>query len=204
MIDRAALRLLQPPLSALAQRLSALGVDADTLTWIGFGFGACGAAAIAMQQPLAGLALLLLGRLCDGLDGEVARLRGPTDRGAYLDIVLDFVGYALVPLGFAWCDPAANALAAATLLAAFFASGGSFLALAVMAERRGLRSTAYPSKGLYFLGGLAEGGETIVCFVAMTLWPQAFAWLAYGFALMCLLTGAARVLAAWSLLGPQR
>ncbi|MFN0184334.1 MAG: CDP-alcohol phosphatidyltransferase family protein [Aquabacterium sp.] len=204
MIDRVALHLLQPPLKALALRLTAAGVAADTITWMGFAVSVAGAGAISQRAYLGGLALLMLGRLADGLDGEVARLRGPTDRGAFLDITLDFIVYALVPLAFAWADPAANALAAAVLLAAFFSSGGSFLALAVMAERRGLRNDAYPQKGLYFLGGLAEGGETIICFVLMALWPQAFAWWAYGFAALCALTGAARIAMACRLLAQAR
>jgi phosphatidylglycerophosphate synthase len=58
----------------------------------------------------------------------VARLSCPTDRGAFLDIALDFVFYALVPLGFALADPAANALPAAVLIAAFVGTGSSFLA----------------------------------------------------------------------------
>ena len=61
------------------------------------------------------LALILCNRFLDGVDGVMARLAGPTDRGAYLDIVCDMLFYAAVPLGFALVDPAANALAAAVL-----------------------------------------------------------------------------------------
>jgi hypothetical protein len=61
----------------------------------------------------------------------------PTDRGAFLDITLDFLFYASIPLAFALADPAANALPAAVLLAAFIGTGSSFLAFAVLAERRG-------------------------------------------------------------------
>ena len=65
--------------------------------------------------------------MADGLDGAVARLKGATDRGAFLDIALDFVFYALFPLGFAQEDPEANALAAAVLIASFVDTGPSFL-----------------------------------------------------------------------------
>ncbi len=60
-----------------------------------------------------GLFFIAASRLADGLDGELARVTAPTDRGAFLDITLDFLFYASVPLAFAWADPAANALAAA-------------------------------------------------------------------------------------------
>ena len=61
----------------------------------------------------------------------MARLTTPTDRGAFLDITLDFLFYASIPLAFAIADPAANALPAAVLLAAFIGTGSGFLAFAV-------------------------------------------------------------------------
>ena len=203
MLDRAAIAWLGPPLQALARRLVRLGVGADAVTLAGFSIGLGGAVAIGLQHPLAGLALLLASRLCDGLDGAVARLSTPTDRGAFLDITLDFLFYASVPLAFAWADPAANALPAAVLLAAFIGTGSSFLAFALLAERRGLKSTAYPNKGLYYLGGLTEATETLICFALMCLWPAHFALWAYGFAALCALTLATRLWAGWRLLGPR-
>jgi phosphatidylglycerophosphate synthase len=200
MLDRATLGLLAPLLQGAGRRLARAGVGADALTLAGFGLGLGAAVAIARQAPLAGLGLILASRLCDGLDGAVARATRPTDRGAFLDITLDFVFYASIPLAFAVADPAANALAAAVLLAAFIGTGSSFLAFALLAERRGLRSAAYPNKGLYYLGGLTEGSETLLCFAAMCLWPGHFAPIAYGFAALCLPTLMARLLAGWRLL----
>ena len=197
MLDRAATAAIAPALQAVARRLVGLGVGADVLTLVGFGLGLLGALAIALHAPLAGLALLLASRLCDGLDGAVARLTRPTDAGAFLDIALDFLFYASVPLAFALADPAANALPAAVLLASFIGSGCSFLAFAVLAERRGLQSAAYPHKGIYYLGGLAEASETLACFALMCLWPALFAWWAYGFAVLCGLSTFGRVLGGW-------
>ena len=201
MFDRPLQSLIQPLLQAGARVLVRCGVPADTVTWVGFGVGLGGAVAIALQRPLLGLALILASRLADGLDGAVARQTRPTDRGAFLDITLDFLFYASIPLAFALADPTAHALAAAVLLAAFIGSGSSFLAFAVLAERRGLTSLAYPQKGLYYLGGLTEAGETLACFTAMCLWPTAFVPLALGFAALCGLTLLARLHAGWRLLG---
>ena len=200
MLDRLAIDLLHKPLQALARQLVRAGVGADTVTLTGFAIGLGGAAAIALQHPRVGLALLLASRLCDGLDGAVARLTRPTDRGAFLDITLDFLFYASVPLAFALADPAANALPAAVLLAAFIGTGSSFLAFALLAERRGIQSTAYPNKGLYYLGGLTEATETLACFALMCLWPAQFALWAYGFAALCGLTIATRLLTGWQTL----
>ena len=67
----------------------------------------------------------------------------------------------------------------------------------MLAERRGLRSTAYPTKGLYYLGGLTEATETLLVFAAMCLWPQAFPLLALAFAVLCGLTVLTRVWFGW-------
>ena len=121
----------------------------------------------------------------------------PTDRGGFLDITLDFLFYASIPLAFAVADPARNALAAAALLAAFMGTGSSFLAFASIAAKRGMTSTAYPNKSFYFLGGLTEAGETLAFFIAMCLWPQYFAWLAWSFCGLCVLTIAMRIYWGW-------
>jgi len=200
MLDRAATALLKPVLDRMAARLVRAGVGADGITLAGFAIGLAAAAAIALRSPLAGLLLMALSRLCDGLDGAVARLTRPTDRGAFLDITLDFLFYASVPLAFALADPAANALAAAVLLAAFIGTGASFLAFAALAGQRGIKSLAYPAKGLYYLGGFTEATETLLCFTLMCLWPAWFAPLALGFAALCGLTITARLAAGWRLL----
>ncbi|MBX3607730.1 MAG: CDP-alcohol phosphatidyltransferase family protein [Piscinibacter sp.] len=202
MLDRYAIRLLRPALDAAAGGLQRLGVHADAVTWAGFAIGLGGAAAIALQRPRLGLVLLLASRLCDGLDGALARRTRPTDRGAFLDITLDFLFYASVPLAFALADPPANALAAAVLLAAFIGTGSTFLAYAALAAQRGQRSVAYPDKGLYYLGGLTEAGETLACFAAMCWWPQHFAPIALGFAALCALTVVTRLAAGWRGLPP--
>ena len=197
MLDRALSALIQRPLVALARGAVALKLRADAITFAGFFVGMAAALAIAAGQPLWGLALMLSSRLLDGLDGAVARLTAPTDRGAFLDITLDFLFYASIPLAFAIVDPVNNALAAAVLLAAFMGTASSFLAFAVLAERRGLKSEAWPHKGLFYLGGLTEASETLICFVLMCLWPAHFAWLAYAFAALCGLTIVGRLAAGW-------
>ena len=203
MIDRFVQPGLRRALHPVARRLAASGVGADAITLAGFVVGMAGVAAIAFGQFALALALILANRLADGLDGEVARLDGPTDRGAFLDIALDFVFYACVPVGFALADPQANALAAAVLIAAFVGTGSSFLAFAAIAARRGMRETDRPAKGVFYLGGLTEGGETIAAFAAMCLWPALFAPIALLFAALCAITTATRWLAGWRAFGPQ-
>ena len=204
MLDRYAIAALTPALRAGARWLVRAGVGADAVSWAGFGIGLGAAAAITQQRYGLGLALLLASRVADGLDGAVARLTTPTDRGAFLDIALDFIFYASIPLAFALADPASNALPAAVLLAAFVGTASGFLAYAVLAERHGMTSADHPGKGLYYLGGLTEATETIACFAVMCLWPEHFAWWAYGFAALCGLTIVTRLAAGWRSFGDRR
>ncbi len=188
MIDRYLSPLQSRILDAPARRIAARGIAADHVTLVGFGIGIVAVGLIAFGFYGAGLAAILLNRVADGLDGAVARLGQPTDRGAFADIAFDFAFYAAVPLGFALADPAANALAAAVLIVSFVGTGSSFLAFAVIAAGRGMRASDYPAKGIYYLGGLTEGAETILFFALACLWPAAFPWLACVFATLCFVT----------------
>ncbi len=197
MLDRAATRLISPAIQRLARQLVHIGLSANQLTLTGFAIGMLAAALVAVQWYAPAIVAILASRLCDALDGAMARETRVTDAGGFLDIALDFIFYAAIPLGFAIADPARNALAAAALLAAFVGTMASFLAFAVLAAKRGLNNLAYPDKSFYFLGGLTEATETLAFFVAMCLWPQHFAWLAYGFSAMCVLTTGTRIWWGW-------
>jgi phosphatidylglycerophosphate synthase len=204
MFDRIALKVTKPIVDQLARLVHNAGFNADQVTLAAFGFGMFSALLIALGYSHLAIVPLLLGRLLDGLDGAVARLSMPTERGAYMDIGLDFLFYAAVPLAFAIADRETNALASAVLLAAFIGTGTSFLAYAIMAEKRGEKSTDYPSKSFYYLGGLTEGFETVTCFLVMCIWPQHFALFAYIYAAMCLLTTVTRLVAGWQNFGPPK
>lgn len=193
MLDRFLLPLCKQPLHYLAEKLVSLNVSANRVTFLGLCVGLFIIPVLWQQWYLAGLILILLNRILDGLDGEVARLSGANDCGAFLDIVCDFIFYGSVVLGFALADPGKNSLAATFLLAAFLGTGTSFLAFGIMAERRKLVKTNYPSKGFYYLGGLTEGTETILFFVICCLLPGYFKWLATGFACLCLITIITRI-----------
>ncbi len=197
MFDKRATALIQPLVQHIAVQLARLGLGANQISLIGFGIGLLAAILIANGHFMAGAGFILASRLCDGLDGAVARLTQPTDAGGFLDITLDFLFYASIPLGFAFANPLQNALPAATLLAAFMGTSASFLAFAVLAAKRGLTNPAFPTKSFYFLGGLTEATETLVCFVAMCLWPRHFPELAYGFAALCAITIAMRIGWGW-------
>ncbi len=213
MFDRQATSLIKPAIDALARGMAKRGVGPNAVTSAGLAIGLCAALAIAFGQLWTGLALILVSRLADGLDGAVARVSNQrTYLGGFLDIVFDFVFYGAIPLAFAILDPAANAVAAGVLLLTFYANGGSVLAYAIMAEQigrseggqahGGLSDEARGGKALLFTTGLMEGGETLAFFVAFCLFPAWFAVLAYAFAALTAWTFVFRVsLAVRSLSG---
>ncbi len=193
MLDNTVRRWIDPAINRVGRKLADAGVHANSVTLFGFVTGAMAALAISFQYYTIGLVLLLISRLADGLDGAVARADRKTDLGGFLDITLDFVFYGLIPLAFIFADPAANAIAGAVLIFAFYATGASFLAFALMAEKRGVDDEQRGPKSLVYTTGLAEATETIAVFVAFCLFPQWFAVIAWGFAALCLVTVVSRI-----------
>jgi phosphatidylglycerophosphate synthase len=194
MLDRAARRRLDPLLDRWAELCIAHGLSANAVTLAGFAVGLLAMLFVATGHDLAGLILLLLNRTADGIDGAVARRTRPTERGGYLDIVLDFILYSGVPFAFAVGHPE-HALAAAFLIFSFVGTGTSFLAFAIFK-----RDAPKQDKAFHYLGGLTEGTETIVFFVLVLLFPGAFSVAAWIFGVLCWLTTVGRIGAAVSAL----
>ena len=200
MLDRFITSVIRPAVVAIAAGLARRGVSADQVTFTAFGIGVVAMVCITLQAYIAGAILILVSRLCDALDGAVARQTKATDSGGFLDISLDFLFYAGIVLAFALSAPQANALSAAVLLTSFIGTISSFLAFAALAAKRGIQSMEYPDKSFYFLGGLAEATETLLFFVAMCFWPRYFAPLAYGFAFICVITTFTRIVGGYQTL----
>ncbi|MEQ8813808.1 MAG: CDP-alcohol phosphatidyltransferase family protein [Thalassobaculum sp.] len=192
MFDAALRRLIDPPLDAAGRRLAAAGVSANAVTVGGFLVGILSVPALAAGRYDLALLTILANRLGDGLDGAIARSVGPSDLGGYLDIVLDFVFYSAVVLGFALGRPD-HAVWAAFLIFSFVGTGSSFLAYAIVAAKRGVTTASRGRKSIYYLGGLAEGSETIAAFVLICVFPEAFPWIAGIFGAMCWITTASRI-----------
>ncbi len=197
MLDGWVRRRIDPPMDRLGQGLARAGISADAVTLAGLGLGLAAALMIVFELDVAALVLFGLNRLLDGLDGAIARATRRTDRGGFLDIVLDFAIYGAIPLTFALRDPGALALPAAILLFSFYVNGASFLAFAAVAAKRGMSTNIRGIKSIYFTAGFMEGTETILFFVAMILFPDRFPVLAYAFAGLTVMSALARVTLAW-------
>ncbi len=162
-------------LAALVPPLERVHPTTITVVAAGVGLAAAGAAAASLYLPALGL--WLLNRTLDGLDGTVARRTGKqSDIGGYLDILLDFVVYAAIPLGLAYAAGSLAAWAAvAVLLAAFYVNAGSWLYLAALLEKRNAGAAAQGELTTVTMPpALIEGTETVIFYIVLLLFP---AWL---------------------------
>lgn len=190
MLDSLIRARLRPGIEPVAAALDRRGVAPGAITAVGLavGVGACVAAALA-AWPLA-LVLWLLNRGFDGLDGAVARRRGPTDLGGMLDFLADFVVYGGFIVGVAIALPDAR-IACAALLAAYLLNNVALLSFASLVEKR--RLPHGDERSLRFTAGLTEGTETIVAYSAICIVPAHAATIAWIFAAMVLFTVGQRV-----------
>ena len=196
MFDAPLRKIIDPPLDWAGLHLSRAGISANALTVVGLVAGLASVPLLAVEQYIAALCAIAVNRVLDGLDGAVARRVGKTDFGGYLDIVCDFIFYSAVVFGFALARPDENALAAAFLILSFVGTGSSFLAYAILAAKHGVTTALRGSKTFYYLGGLTEGAETTLFFVAICVLPQLFPVLALVFAALCWVTTLTRIAAA--------
>ena len=60
-----------------------------------------------------------------------------------------------------------------------------------------MTSLDFPDKSIYFLSGLTEATETLLCFLAMCIFPEHFIELAYAFAALCIITTMTRIWWGW-------
>ncbi|MUK43828.1 CDP-alcohol phosphatidyltransferase family protein [Aliivibrio fischeri] len=202
MLDSFSIKVIRWPLAQSAKLINTLGITANQTTLFGFVLGCLAFPALIAEQYLLALVFIVLNRICDGLDGALARIQGITDAGGFLDISLDFLFYSLIPFGFVLANPDQNAIAGAFLIFSFVGTGSSFLAFAIMASKQGIDNPVYKHKSLYYMSGLTEGTETIACFIAFCLFPTHFAIIAYVFGAACWFTTFTRIYSGFHTLKP--
>ena len=135
MLDAPVRRLISSPLDPLAVGMARVGIRASTITLVGFMVGLGGIAFIVTEQYATALFFLVLNRICDILDGMLARVRGPTAIGGFLDATLDVVIYAMIPFAFA-LGRQQDALAATFLLLGFVVAAVPVLATRMFSPPR--------------------------------------------------------------------
>ena len=199
MLDYRINTIIHPIMNSLADYVPRQ-ISANTITLAGFAVGVMVVPLLWFKLYSAAMTVILVNRFFDGLDGAVARKRGPTNLGGYLDITCDFIFYSVVIMGFALADRENNGLVAAFLIFSFIGTSSSFLAFAAAAEKKGISTNAHGIKGFFYLGGLTEGTETILFFVIICMYPATFPVLAVLFGSFCWITVLVRFSCAFTLL----
>jgi len=204
MLDRPVRAVLAPAVDGAAGILDRRWITPDGLTLTGLALGLASAAAAALQWWGAALALWLVSRIVDGLDGALARRRkadgrgGESEAGGFLDITADFVAYGATVVGVA--IGATNGFDAPwwpflLVLLTYYINGTAFLTFSSIAERTG--RTIDDGRSLSFLGRIAEGTETIVVHSLWFILPFWAAPLAVGWAALVAVSAAQRMIAGY-------
>lgn len=168
------LRPLKDRLLAPLAQLLAPHVHPTAITFASFVAGVGCAWLLLLGETGGAVLLWLVNRALDGLDGVVARNAGrQTDLGGYVDLLVDFVVYAAIPIALSIRWPEGAGLPLAALLAAFYVNSASWLYLAALLEKRAVGSAFRgDTTSITMPTGLVEGTETIIFFSAFMLLPE--------------------------------
>ena len=198
MFDRSIQRLTQKPLSILGKFLLKI-FKPNQITIIGFFFGIVMCFLIFIHSYFLAILFLFLNRLCDGLDGVMARQTSPSPLGAYLDIILDFIIYAAFVLVFSLQNEI-NLLTGVFLLFSYICTGTTFLTQAIIQPQLDYSQQDHDDvkdeipKSFIYASGLIEGSETIFFMFICLILPKTFPILGFLFGMLCLITAIARVI----------
>ena len=200
MFDRQIQKFTQKPLAVIAKIFLKL-MKPNHMTILGFIFGILMCILVFFHFYLTALILLLLNRLCDGLDGTMARLTNPTPLGGYLDIVFDFTIYSGFVLAFGLSNNDYTIISM-VLLFLYIGTGTTFLAQAAIQTQldkiphRSELNQELP-KSFYYSSGLIEGTETIIFMILCLLLPNFYILISSIFGILCLITFVSRVVVCY-------
>jgi len=186
-------RVLAPASGRLARVLWRWNVPTGAVTTAALALGAAACVAAGFSLWWIALVLRVSGRVCDGVDGPLARLVGPTDLGGYLDFACDLAVYAGFVVAVSFAVPGAR-LACVALLAMYYVNVGAWLSYSALAERRRLQGG--DERSLRFVPGLAEGAETLLVYVLFCLMPEHAAVIAWAFAALVGVSAVQRIVLA--------
>jgi phosphatidylglycerophosphate synthase len=189
-------RLLKPLGKIIGHSLSP-----NKITLFSFIIGLGSVYFIITGELLFALILWIVNRIMDGLDGVVARMnKRQSDFGGYLDILVDFTLYALIPFAFtfSYSRNEGGWIFLVVMLSLFYVNSASWMYLSAILEkrkdgsdnRREQTSVSMPS-------GIVEGTETVILYTLFYLLPHKIDIL-YTIMSISLLPGIAyRVIWAW-------
>ncbi len=178
MFDEAFRTRIAPLLTAVAAPLARRGVMPNHITILASGLALVAAGVVAAGWPRLGVALWLVSRLGDALDGVLARNAGQTSAfGGYLDITLDMTAYTAMVVGFAVTAPELW-LGWLCVLAGYVLVITTTLALSDASRADGRRVSG-TDRTFQFTPGLTEAGETNTMYLLWAVFPALLPWLVW-------------------------
>ena len=200
MFDRRIQKFTQKPLVLIAKIIIKL-IKPNHMTLLGFILGLLMCVLVFFQFYLTALILLVLNRLCDGLDGTMARLTIPSPLGGYLDIVFDFTIYSGFVLAFGLSN-SNYTIISMVLLFLYIGTGTTFLARAAIQTQLDKIPESSDSKkelpkSFYYSSGLIEGTETTIFMILCLLLPNFYIFISIIFGILCLITFVSRIIVCY-------
>ena len=200
MFDRRIQKFTQKPLVLIAKIIIKL-IKPNHMTILGFILGLLMCVLVFFQFYLTALILLVLNRLCDGLDGTMARLTIPSTLGGYLDIVFDFSIYSGFVLAFGLSN-SNYTIISMVLLFLYIGTGTTFLARAAIQTQLDKIPESSDSKkelpkSFYYSSGLIEGTETTIFMILCLLLPNFYIFISIIFGILCLITFVSRIVVCY-------
>jgi phosphatidylglycerophosphate synthase len=162
-------------------------IHPTAITVAACGVGLVAAVAVWNGAYGIGLALWVVNRVLDGLDGTVARIhQKQSDLGGYLDILLDTLIYIAIPLALALnVNTTEGYLALSLLMGSFYLNTASWMYLAALQEKHRYDPDRQRHlTSISMTGGLIEGAETILFVSLFLLFPGAMVPLFIGMAVL--------------------
>ena len=175
MFDDPFRRAFQPLVMPFVRKLADAGVTPNAVTVAAFIIAISAAIAVVTVGPVTGVAIWLLSRIGDGLDGVLARTTGRSSAfGGFLDITVDMAAYSAMVLAFAIMFPQ-HALAWSAVLAGYVIVITTTLALSD-AARSGGATVGSTDRTFQFTRGITEAGETNLAYAIWAVWPDQMHW----------------------------
>ena len=130
-----------------------MGVSANTVSVTGFVIGLLAINFLSLGLYGYALVCILFNRACD---------------------ILDYMFYAGIIFGFALANPQQNAVAAIFLMFGFTAAAATLLSYAVIAYKNNVPQQPEVRQSPFYLGGFAQGFETLIALVILCIVPSLF------------------------------
>jgi len=147
----------------------------NMITLLSFAFGVVSIYFIIERSLMTALVFWLLNRILDGLDGTVARVTGKSsDFGGYLDIVLDFIVYAAIPVAFVFSAHSQdNYFILSVLLSSYYVNAASWMYLSSILEKRKIGAASNNEMtSITMPSGIADGTMTIIFYSMFFIFPS--------------------------------